>query len=417
MSESNSYYSSSSYDSSSDEDASEENVNYYKPGGYAPISIGEVLDDRYRVFKKIGFGHFSIVYLVYDYTTSDFVAMKVSKSDKLCTESTKDEISILNTIDHNCCNKLRRHFEYTSIFGDHIVLIFNIHGETLYRVLRENDYVGLPPLVVKSICLDLLNALEYLNDIGIINTDVKPENILIREPNKQIKGVIKDYEPPPITEGIKLEDRHPATMSNSQREMYDNIEVKKKPPLNSTEAESEMEYISRIQRVVLSDFGNACRTDNHYSSSICTRQYKPPENILTNEYDTTADIWGLGCIIYEMLTGNVLFQPELFDTGSKTELDDSHLASILEITGGDILAYEEGEHFKNFARQDGSLRFINNLRRTSLSSKIKMNSNLSVNESKEWANFILYILNFDYKRRPSAKDILHKYRDWLKLNL
>ena len=47
----------SSYSNSSYSDFSNEDINDYKVGGYAPISIGELLINRYRIVKKLGFGH------------------------------------------------------------------------------------------------------------------------------------------------------------------------------------------------------------------------------------------------------------------------------------------------------------------------------------------------------------------------
>lgn len=415
---SSSYYSTS--ESSSGEDASNENSKSYKPGGYAPVSVGEVLDNRFRIIRKLGFGQFSIVYMAYDYTSQKFYALKINKSDKWCTMAANDEIEILNKLNNSSCTSLVSHFKYTSMFGEHIVLVFNIYGETLYRILRDNNYAGLPSNVVKSISVDILHALKHLNERGIINTDIKPENILIKNPNKKINHLISKYKCPPITEGIKILDRHPLTMSDSQKSKYNKLKrngVKLPQADDDVSDEDEEGYISRIQHTVLSDFGNACTVDNHHSSKICTRQYKPPENILSTDYDTSADIWSFGCVVYEMLTGSVLFRPEIYEKGDKKELDDSHLASILEITGGDVTIYKDGKYFGDFAREDGSLRFINHLRRTSLSTKIKMNSNLSNKEAKEWANFILYMLEFDYKKRPTAKDILNKYEEWIKLIL
>lgn len=47
----------------SDEDEEENN---YEPGGYHPVEINEVFDDRYVVLRKLGFGHFSTVWLCRD---------------------------------------------------------------------------------------------------------------------------------------------------------------------------------------------------------------------------------------------------------------------------------------------------------------------------------------------------------------
>jgi serine/threonine protein kinase len=55
--------------------------------------------------------------------------------------------------------------------------------------------------------------------------------------------------------------------------------------------------------VKIVDLGNACWTHKHFSDDIQTRQYRAPEVIITSPYDTSADIWSLGCMVFELLTG------------------------------------------------------------------------------------------------------------------
>lgn len=43
-----------------------EQVERYKPGGYHPVHLGDVLNGHYRVFRKLGFGAFSTVWLSRD---------------------------------------------------------------------------------------------------------------------------------------------------------------------------------------------------------------------------------------------------------------------------------------------------------------------------------------------------------------
>ena len=38
------------------------------------------------------------------------------------------------------------------------------------------------------------------------------------------------------------------------------------------------------------------------------RNYRPPENIISDFYDCKADMWTLGCLIYELITNNYLFE-------------------------------------------------------------------------------------------------------------
>lgn len=52
----------------------------YKIGGYHPIHVGEILLDRYVIIQKLGWGHFSTVWLTKDLKHNSYVAIKVQKS-------------------------------------------------------------------------------------------------------------------------------------------------------------------------------------------------------------------------------------------------------------------------------------------------------------------------------------------------
>ena len=64
-----------------DQDSSEdEGMPDYKIGGYHPIHVGEILMDRYIIIQKLGWGHFSTVWLTKDLKYNSYVAIKVQKS-------------------------------------------------------------------------------------------------------------------------------------------------------------------------------------------------------------------------------------------------------------------------------------------------------------------------------------------------
>ncbi len=64
--------------------------------------------------------------------------------------------------------------------------------------------------------------------------------------------------------------------------------------------------ISSVYTVI--DFGGATRVDNEHKTHIVnTRQYRAPEVILELGWSTPSDIWSLGCLLAELLTGNLLF--------------------------------------------------------------------------------------------------------------
>lgn len=51
------------------------------------------------------------------------------------------------------------------------------------------------------------------------------------------------------------------------------------------------------------DFGNACWRKRHFTDDIQTRQYRSPEVIVGQGYDTSTDLWSFACMIFELVTG------------------------------------------------------------------------------------------------------------------
>ncbi len=73
----------------------DEGIDDYKEGGYHPIFVGEVLNGRYVVLQKLGWGHFSTVWLCRDIKFGTYVAIKVQKSASHYLEAAFDEVEIL----------------------------------------------------------------------------------------------------------------------------------------------------------------------------------------------------------------------------------------------------------------------------------------------------------------------------------
>jgi len=75
--------------------------------------------------------------------------------------------------------------------------------------------------------------------------------------------------------------------------------------------------------VKICDMGNGCWTYHHFTPEIQTRQYRSPEVIIGADYNTSADVWSFACTIFEMVTGDFLFEPR---KGNNYDKDDDHLA-------------------------------------------------------------------------------------------
>jgi len=59
-----------------------EEPDSYQPGKYYPISIGEILVDRYRIEHKLGYSGYSVVWIAYDLLEKKTVALKVIIVDR-----------------------------------------------------------------------------------------------------------------------------------------------------------------------------------------------------------------------------------------------------------------------------------------------------------------------------------------------
>ncbi|XP_045329118.1 SRSF protein kinase 3 isoform X2 [Leopardus geoffroyi] len=81
----------------SDDEEQEDPKDYCK-GGYYPVKIGDLFNGRYHVVRKLGWGHFSTVWLCWDIQRKRFVALKVVKSAGHYTETAVDEIKLLKCV-------------------------------------------------------------------------------------------------------------------------------------------------------------------------------------------------------------------------------------------------------------------------------------------------------------------------------
>jgi serine/threonine-protein kinase SRPK3 len=89
-----------------DQDSSEdEGMPDYKIGGYHPVHVGEILLDRYVIIQKLGWGHFSTVWLTKDLKHNSYVAIKVQKSAQHYLEAAYDEVEILDKVARNWKSK------------------------------------------------------------------------------------------------------------------------------------------------------------------------------------------------------------------------------------------------------------------------------------------------------------------------
>ncbi|XP_056249131.1 SRSF protein kinase 1b isoform X3 [Seriola aureovittata] len=170
------------------DDDEQEDPNDYCRGGYHHVKIGDLFNGRYHVIRKLGWGHFSTVWLAWDIQEKRFVAMKVVKSAEHYTETALDEIKLLKSVRNTDPSDPSREkvvqllddFKISGMNGTHVCMVFEVLGYHLLKWIIKSNYQGLPLPCVKSIIRQVLQGLDYLHTrCKIIHTDIKPENILL----------------------------------------------------------------------------------------------------------------------------------------------------------------------------------------------------------------------------------------------
>ena len=163
--------------------------------------------------------------------------------------------------------------------------------------------------------------------------------------------------------------------------------------------------------VKICDVGNACWFNHHFSTIIQTRQYRSPEVLLGINYNETSDIWSLACIIFELATGDFLFEPRKGDTYSK---NDDHLAQIIELLGKmpKNFALSGCDSYKYFNKK-GKLKRIKSLVYYPLKNVLVEKYHFKENEAQALSDFMMPMLEYYPEKRASARELLR--HPWLNM--
>lgn len=172
--------------------------------------FSEILDNKYIVLRKLGWGHFSVVWLALKLQDKKLYALKIQKSANKYTESALEEEEILFQVASNYQNReweasVRKYLQDASLeltrshthnlimfdqffhhsnHGRHSVMSFEVLGRNLLTLIKRFNYEGVPMPIVREIAKQTLMGLDYLHRIcGIIHTDLKPENVVFEIEN------------------------------------------------------------------------------------------------------------------------------------------------------------------------------------------------------------------------------------------
>ena len=257
---------------------------------------------------------------------------------------------------------------------------------------------------------------------NILHTDIKPENILVVGVNNKDQEIIKRLEGHKELQNClhykkkKSKDNKNFDKKKNLKKIirsitFDDIEDKyDKYSYSDASLVDDIEMIDDkyVTNIVtkLSDFG-LCRKLNYSNFDIQTRHYRAPEIILGYKYDETCDLWSVGCLFYELITGKVLFDPEKRD-GINT--NRAHIYDMVCLFGkipDDLV--NSSMNKKKFFRHNGLLKGINKIEFNNFYNIMEIcldDRKIEISQKEKVISFLKVIFNYNPKDRSRVVDIL-----------
>lgn len=278
--------------------------------GPARFLAGDVVDGRYAIIRLIGTGGMGEVYEAEDRRSLRRVALKtvlprLGRSETAIRRFVR-EIHLSRKIVHPNVMQIYDVFEITQMGGDRSVpcmVMELLDGETLADHLQEKGPLPLPEAL--SVALQMASGLAAAHRAGVVHRDLKPDNVFLVTGEDGLRAVLTDFGVARPTIPVKEQKLDSLTATN----------------------------------VI-----------------VGTPTYMAPEQLELEEATAASDIYTLGLVIYEMLTGTLPFEAEApLQMVFKRVTDDpeplrTHLPDVdshLEATILRCLEREPGERFAN----------------------------------------------------------------------
>ncbi len=266
--------------------------NWDDPEGYYITILGELIEDRYHVTQNLGRGMFSSVVRATDRRTGKAVAIKIVRNNETMRKAGIKEIDILKDTAANDPEDKKHLIRLERSFDHkaHLCMVFENLSMNLREVLKKfGRDVGINLKAIRAYSQQLFLGLSLLKKCQYIHADLKPDNILVNEARSTLK---------------------------------------------------------------ICDLGSASPiTENATAPYLVSRFYRAPEVILGIPYDYGIDMWSVGCTLFELYTGKILF------TGRN---NNGMLRAIMECRGKfphkllrrGTLSYDYFDDLLNFQAQE-----------------------------------------------------------------
>jgi serine/threonine-protein kinase PRP4 len=239
--------------------------NWDDEDGYYSIRLGELINGRYHVQQTLGKGVFSAVVRATDAQTGGVVAVKMIRQNDTMRKEGMKEIDILQKLREADPEGKKHVIKFDRYFEHkgHLCLVFENLSMNLRELLKKfGRDVGLNLRAIRAYSQQMFLGLSLFRQCNILHADLKPDNILVNEQRNILK---------------------------------------------------------------ICDLGSAFPvSDTPTAPYLVSRFYRAPEVMLGIPYDYAVDVWAIGCTLFELYTGKILF------TGRD---NNSMLRAIMECRG------------------------------------------------------------------------------------
>ncbi|KAJ5750037.1 hypothetical protein N7533_007065 [Penicillium manginii] len=239
--------------------------NWDDSEGYYNVRLGELINGRYHVTQTLGKGMFSAVVRATDSKTNKLVAIKIIRQNDTMRKAGMKEIDILEQLREADPEDKKHLIKFERYFEHkgHLCMVFENLSLNLREVLKKfGRDVGLNLGAIRAYAQQIFLGLGLMRKCNILHADLKPDNLLVSEQLNVLK---------------------------------------------------------------VCDLGSASSaSDNEITPYLVSRFYRAPEIILGIPYDYAIDVWSIGCTLFELYTGKILF------TGRN---NNQMLRSIMECRG------------------------------------------------------------------------------------